>query len=232
MTLLPQKNITSRYVCKYCHKNFMREQAYLDHECLLMKKHKELKSPIGQTAWGYYHRWFIEQKRLPPSSEAFLGSKLFRTFINFANFVKKIQLPYPDKFIWYMVQKKYQPVIWINDEIYTEYLNWIDYTISPLDQAKSSVKTILKYVDKQDIELDQFFSHINPNELIQLIRERKLSPWLLLFSAKFAECFGGLSREQQLIMETLIKPDFWKDHKIKYKDDIVIIRTYIKELGI
>lgn len=225
-------SITTQYVCKYCHRNFVREHAYMDHECKQMKREAELKSPIGQAAWHYYQLWMRHKKRMPPPAAAFMTSKYFRTFINFAQFVKKVQLPLPDKFIWLMSKRDYPPTMWLNDEVYTQYLDFVDAKMPPIDQAKTSISTILDYADSHNIDVSDIFENINPNELIHLIRLRKLSPWLLLVSKKFAKMYMSLNEEQQAILETLIKPDIWAEKKEKHKHDVNMIKLYVGELGI
>lgn len=220
------------YTCKHCHKSYVREQAYMDHECKRMKRERELKTPIGQSAWHYYQTWMREQKRMPPSADAFMESKLFRTFMNFSEFCRKVNLPLPSKFIWLMNIKKYPPTMWMHDEVYSQYLTFIDTKMPPVEQAKFSINTILDFADSHDIDPCDIFNVINPNELIHFVRMRKLSPWLLLCSKKFALLFSKLNSEQQAILETLIQPDIWAEKKEAHKKDIDLIKAYVVELGI
>lgn len=220
------------FVCRACHRNFVREQAYIDHECKQLKRERELKSPEGQAAWQYYHTWMRLKKRASPPADAFVASKYFRTFINFVAFVKRVQLPLPDKFIWLMVKRDFPPTMWMSDAVYSIYLEFLDTKMPPVEQAKNSITTLLDYADTHDIDPEEVFSVINPNELIHLIRVRKLSPWLLLFSRKFAQLFSELNEEQQSIVETLIKPELWAQKKSQFQNDVDMIKAYIGELGI
>ena len=229
---LPRKTSVTTFVCRACHRNFVREQAYLDHECKQMKKERELKSPEGQAAWQYYNTWMRLKKRASPPADAFLNSKYFRTFMNFVGFAKKVQLPLPDKFIWLMVKRDFPPTMWMSDAVYSIYLEFLDTKMPPVDQAKNSIRTLLEYADNLQVDPEEFFAVINPNELIHLIRLRKLSPWLLLVSKKFARLFSELNEEQQTIVETLIKPDIWAEKKAQCVKDIELIKVYVQELGI
>lgn len=225
-------NGAHQFVCKACHKHFTKEQSYLDHECTQMKRERELKTPTGQAAFNYYQSWMKQQKRVPPPASAFLGSQYFRTFMNFAGFSKKVNLPTPEKYIWLMIQKKFPPTMWMQDNVYALYMEFVDSKMSPLEQANISVRTILEYADKLDIKTSEVLDRVNPNDIIHLVRVRKLSPWLLLFSKKFATLFSTLSREQQSIMEALIKPDLWAEKLGDYPTEVLTIKTYVKELGL
>lgn len=200
-----------QYVCDKCHKVYVREKSYMNHECKQMKRETEIKTPTGQAAWGYYQLWMRYKKRIPPSASAFITSNYYRTFINFVEFSIKVKLPFPEKFIWYMVNKDYPPTMWINDEVYVQYINFIDNELDPLVQVTTSMQTLLSYADSKQIDVSEVFTVIPTNELLYLIRLRKLSPWILLLSKKFKVLVSSLTLEQQMILETLIRPEYWGD---------------------
>ncbi len=222
------------HTCKYCHRVYVRENAFLAHKCDRMKKEEELKTPDGQAAWNYYRTWMKHKNRVPPTSPAFLASKYFKTFVKFVKFTKQIKLPMPEKFIWWSIIKDYPPNMWLDDEVYTQYLDFLDTTYDPLDQVSNSINTLLDYADNKQIDVSDIFEAINPNELIQLIRIRQVSPWLLLFSKKFKSMWTTrMSNEQQIIMETIIRPEYWGERlnqkPVSTKNQI---KRYISELGI
>lgn len=232
MTQHKPTQVKPTYVCRACHKHFVREVAYMAHECKQLKREKELKTPTGQAAWLYYHQWMRLKKRMPPTPESFLDSKYFRTFINFTLFTRKISLPLPDRFIRFAVKHDFQPTLWTNDTVYTRYIEYIDQTTSPIDQAKMSITTILDFADNHHIDTSEVFDRINPNELIHLIRIRKLSPWLLLSSRKFAILFMNMTEEQHAILETLIKPNVWALKQQQHGDEVKVIKQYVAEMGL
>ena len=153
--------------------------------------------------------------------------------MNFTEFVNRVQLPRPDKFIWLMVEKEFPPTMWMLDDAYTLYMEFLEYKSTPMEQLKLSVETLLNYVDKHDIDVPEFFTSIHPNELIQLVRGRKLSPWLLLFSKSFKRFLvDRTSSEQKIILETLIRPDTWIERFEKYPEQVKKIKQCVVEMGI
>lgn len=223
-----------QFVCKYCHKVYVREKAFLLHECKQQKREKELQTVIGQLAWSYYQSWVYQKKRSSAHAQAdlFMSSSFYDTFIRFAKFVKKINLPLPDKFIWLMIKRDFPPTMWMMDEVYSQYIEFLDSDISPMQLVNSSVKVLLDYADSNNIDTSDIFAVLDPNELIHWIRIRKMSPWLLLFSPKFVQFFSDMTIEQQAIIEKLIHPDKWADKKQRHKEDIEKIKKYVQELEI
>jgi hypothetical protein len=198
-----------------------------------MKRFEEFQSPTGQAALGYYQRWMRVQKRNPPGASAFLESKYFRTFINFAEFVRKVTLPLPDKFIWLMNEKKYPPTMWTLDDAYTLYLEFLDRKASPMDQVGLSIKTLISIATEADVDIGDAFDTLRPTELIHLIRTRQLSPWLLLHSTKFKMFFRDkMSDEQKIILQSLINPEYWSEQFEDNETAVEKIRAYVKEMDI
>lgn len=221
------------FTCKFCHKSFVREARYLAHYCKEMKRYDEFQSPAGQAAVGYYQRWMRVMKRNPPAASAFLDSKYFRTFMNFAQFVSKVSLPLPDKFIWLMNEKGYPPTMWTNDDAYTQYLEFLDRRAEPMDQVALSIRTLLSVADAHDADIGDVFDYMTPPEMMQLVRLRRLSPWLLLHSRKFKMFFRDkMSDEQKIILESLINPEYWSEQFEKKEADTEKIKQYVAEMNI
>jgi len=227
------RTVEASFVCKFCHKSLTTEARYLAHKCKEMKRFEEAQTPLGQAALNYYQRWMRVMKRNPPPAAAFLTSKYFRTFNNFAQFVIDVSLPLPDTFIWLMNEKKFPPTMWTHNEAYTLYMEFLDHKADPMDQAKQSIKTLLSLADKANVSIDDVFNHIHPSDLIQLIRLRQLSPWLLMHSTKFKLFFKHkLSAEQKIILGTLINPDYWSTKFEDNPDEVEQIKLFVQEMNI
>lgn len=225
---------STKFVCKHCHKSFVREMAYIEHRCKQMKRAEEIQTPTGQTAWNYYSLWLRSKKKAPPSSaQTFLTSKFYMTFMNFVVFTKSVHLPEPERFIRWASDRDYQPALWSNDFVYAEYIEYLDRRVDPLDQATISINTVLSQADKLNIDVAELFNVIHANDLIQLIRVRQLSPWFLLLSKSFKEFFTNRTTpEQRVLIESLIRPEYWFSQFDSFPDEIAKIKLYLKELGL
>ena len=77
-----------------------------------MLKMKELKSNVGQTAYLYYSMWMKAYNRKVPDIETFATSKFYRSFVNFAEFAKKMGIANVEKFIKLMKEKEnFTPIV-------------------------------------------------------------------------------------------------------------------------
>lgn len=219
------------YTCSFCHHQFVFEERFIAHRCKSMIRDEEFRSPTGQAAWSYYQKWMKAYQRIVPKSQAFIKSKFYVSFIKFTKFVKKTNMPDTDTFIWLMKEKDISPTIWCNDQVYSLYLEFIDRRAVPEKQAQITIDTLFKLADAGEIEVSEVFDLIEPNELIQLLRQRRISPWILLNSAKFREFFiNKTTPEQKIILESIIRPDYWKEKFTSNPKIVKKMKLYIDEL--
>lgn len=219
------------YKCKFCNGGFVYEKRFLAHHCKQMKRDEEFRSIEGKRAWEYYKLWMKSNKRSAPNPDSFIQSRYFNTFIKFAKFVKQIRLPHVSKFIRLMKQKDLPPTMWTSDEVYQTYLEFIDHVMPPHDLAETSVETLFDVAEEYDVDVSDVFDHIMPTEVIQLIRQRRLSPWILLRSKKFRNFFANQTNTQEkIILETLIKPEHWMEMFQKQPETVKKMNLYVSEL--
>ena len=222
-----------KYECRFCHQRFIHESRFIAHHCKQMKRDETFRTTEGQAAWLYYQSWMKAYRRIVPNSKAFLQSKFFSAFVRFARFVKKTHIPDIDIFIHMMKEHDISPMLWTNDQVYTLYIEHLDYKISPSKHAEITVNTLLKIADAAECDVGNVFNILHPNELIQLVRERRLSPWLLLHSDKFKEFFANsTSIEERIVLETIVRPSFWKKRFLDNPNDVKRMRIYLKELNL
>lgn len=197
-----------------------------------MKRHKEFQTPIGQAAWIFYQKWLRQKKRQVPKAETFLQSRFYKPLIRFAHFVKRVNLPDIDTFIWMMVDMDVPPVLWNNDEYYTKYLEFLDRRADPYKRAQTTVDTLFCIADAAECDVGEAFSMLTGPELVQLLRERRLSPWILLNSKKFKQFLGSASSEEMMIIQAIIRPQYWKERFEKYPEVVTNMKKYVNELDL
>lgn len=222
----------SEFSCSFCEKTFSTELGFIKHKCQPMKRAEESRTLIGQNAFSFYQKWLKMQRKVAPSVSTFLKSKYYVSFMKFAEFAKQVKLTEIDMFIKMMVSNSIQPQIWTNDQMYVLYLEYLDHTVAPTKQVNITVKYLFKLADAFDCSVGEVFDLIHPNELLQMIRERKLSPWLLLRSKKFNEFLNRLNEDEYSLFEELIRPQYWAKKFEKNPRIVDIMKKCVTELEI
>ncbi len=222
-----------KWECKFCGTRFKLENRFMAHRCKAMARDEQIRTPLGQSAWSYYQKWMKAYRRAVPSIETFLTSNFYTTFIKFAKFARKVGLPDVDSFIWYMQEKDIPPVIWVNNEIYSSYIEFIDKRSDPNKQALQTIEYLFKIADEFQVDVAEVFSYLEPNDVILMLHRRQLSPWILLHSQKFKEFLINKTTDQEKIaLEAIIRPDYWAEKKIQNPDIVVQMKKYVRELDL
>lgn len=198
------------FECEYCKKHYVKESAFLQHTCRAKERLDQIKTPLGQAAYLFYAKWMFMTKRSVPSRDTFMTSKYYESMIRFAKFIKAVRIPEPEIYIQVMKSKDLQPTMWTLDDAYGFYLEHVEFHMDPKTSIRITSSIISELAQEYEVDMPQVFEAVEPNEIIQLIRERKLTPWVLLKSAKFRQFLQSCTDEQMSIIETLINSTFWK----------------------
>lgn len=198
--------INSKYLykCSYCNKQFMKESAFMKHECTLMLRNKEVQSIVGQQAYVAYKHWLEKQRRKAPPIETFISSQYYNSIFKFAEFCRETGVGDPELYIDLMVKQNLSPALWRRDEAYTIYLDHIDRHSDPLKQCEDTADQLATIAERLDCPLPQVFEKLHFGEILTLVQQRKLSPWLLFFSDAFKRRRARFSdNEKEVLIKTI-----------------------------
>lgn len=221
-----------KWKCEYCNKIFSTEDGLMYHNCSVKERLEELRGISGQVAYQYYSEWMKFYKRKAPPAETFLTSRYYKSFINFVEHVNKLKIPDPLAFIKLMAEKDISPMLWRRDQCYTLFLHHYDKSIDPLEQVALSIETLIDIAHKHEIKLSNVFDHIGIKHIMELIRLRKLSPWVIFSSKACGEYLHTLNKEETQELSTLINPIYWSEKLELNKDLVKDISKICDEVGI
>lgn len=221
------------YECHFCHKRFKFEDRFIKHKCKAMLRDENLRTPIGQAAWQFYQDWMRIQRKRVLNEKTFLKSNYYESFNRFAEHVKKLNLPNPQSFMKLMVDKDFPPTMWTRDETYVIYMEHLDRAAPPREHAQITVDTIVRLCDILECEPGDIFSELSVNEVIELIKERKLSPWILLNSTKFMLFFRDRTNpEQKIVLESLVRYNYWKPRFDQKPEAQKMMKDIVREMNL
>lgn len=222
------------YRCDYCEKPFKSEKWFLKHQCKEMIRAKEFRSALGQGAWIHYKSWMkLKRFKVVAGAETFIKSQYFKAFYEFTKFIKRSQMPDVKMYMGLMIRNTIDPKHWTTDIAYGKYLNHLTRVASAQDLAKITIDTIFDLADAGNVNTEEVFDLLTANEVIQLLNQRRLSPFILLNSKKFADFYEkNTTNEERIILETIINPEYWQQRFKKNPNDVANIQKYITELGL
>jgi hypothetical protein len=216
--------------CHYCVRRFTSETVFTRHMCEQKRRAHEIASPTGQAAWGLFNKWMKQRKFKEQSAAAFVDSRYYRAFLKFANFVVATGISKPQRFIQIMAEANITPDLWCRDACYKMYLDWIDKIEDPFEQVKSSIECLIDIASKEEVDYRTSFEHLGKQRILQLIVQRKLSPWFLLHSTKFQMMLKSMDKEDLKAFNQAINIGAWVDRLEEHKQIRDDIRFIIKEI--
>lgn len=218
------------WLCNFCEKRFQNETFYMKHRCEQRKRHNELKTPLGQAAFGYYREWMTLKKFSAPSSSAFLESKYYRSFMNFAQLVVDANISRPDRFMELMVEADVLPILWCREQCYAVYLEWMDKLSDPLDQVQESINYLMDLAEKDGVELNKIYEHLGAQKVLSLVRQRRLTPWLLFCSPSFGKFLRSMDEAQLKVFNIIVNAQYWGNRFQQERATIENIKMIVKEV--
>lgn len=157
----------------------------MNHKCREQQRFELMRQPTGQAAFAYYNEWMRLSKKSQQKPEVFLTSRFYTTFVKFAEYVEKTNLPNPLTFIRFMVNQSMSPTLWSRDNVYALYMQSYDEQNPPCNQFVESLDFALGLCDEYECQPSELFSTMPALDLERFIRRRKLSSWFLLACKTF-----------------------------------------------
>jgi hypothetical protein len=220
------------FTCKHCKKKFNNERIFMRHECTPMIRGREIQTPVGQSAYGLYKVWLEKQRRAAPSVETFLSSAYFTSFMKFSAWVRETGIPDPIKYVELMVGAKIAPALWRRNEAYQIYLEHFDKKTDPIVQATTTIETILTLAEQLECQPGEVFSKFQVGDILELIQQRRLSPWLLFCSMSFKQWYQGLHDADRSALMKHIGIDYWANRMESKPQAVKELREIAISIGI
>lgn len=197
------------FVCEYCEREFKRESTFLKHSCKEKERSIYLKTFDGRRAYMFYEMWMKAYGRNIPSMDVFATSHYFNAFVKFAEYSNKINLYAPEQFIKLMKDHDVSPTLWTNSEIFDIYYGWVDCRLDAMEQVQSSVNTIFNLIEIfGSTNAESALKRLHPRELIELLRNRKISVYLVLCSSVFKNLIATMDEGDRKEIMSMINVGF------------------------
>lgn len=221
------------YECKYCNKKIIKKKSFEAHECEKLKRFRVCRTKNGVSAFDSYVYWLSLKNNKILKISTFINSRFFNTFVKFQEFSVENGIPDKLMYIRFMHEQSIPPMLWRTVSAYEDFISYYDKTCSPLDNVKTTLKTMLNISSSIGCDISEVFDNMLPSEIARLLFERRFSPWLLLFSQKFKHYLHMLpDPSHHLMISTMISPSEWHDKIKKDQCSVEKIKKILKEIGV
>lgn len=229
----------ANWYCHYCKRKMSNEAVFMRHFCEPKRRTQELMSPTGQAAFGYYNEWMRLCKRSQQNSATFLESKFFKTFIKFAQMVIDANIGKPEKYMELMIAGDVDPTLWCRADAYAIYLKWDDKSSDPIIEVQDSINYLFDICEKEGVltsegapDITKILSHLGAQRIIILVRQKRLTPWLLFCAPSFSPILKSLDSGERAALDGIINAEYWSKKFSANKSIVASVKEIATEIGL
>lgn len=223
--------------CDFCSKTFANEKNLKRHRCEFMKRYEHISTTgSGMLAYKLYLFWLKDNKRSTKyvDKHTFIHSTHYKPIIAFIQFSKKNSLPDRKIYIKYCNSRKISPKSWTDTQLYEEFIAYYDELHPYNKQLEISFKTIFQICEWLEIDdISTIFDEIDSKTILELLRRRKISPWLFFNSEVFLDYLETrATAEERDHIQKVTNPKRWREIFEKYPKRRKNAINLIKEMGL
>jgi hypothetical protein len=221
-----------KYKCTFCFRGFVRKTWYDKHMCDKKQRFLDRNNITVIRAHRLFNHWQrrtgMLRRKQEKSLEDFCKSPLYTAFVRLSEFTSTEYVVSGAKYVDWLVDNKVEEQKWCKPRDLDDYRIWIRATEEPAQQAETSCKNIRVWCADNDVGMPEFFKSISPGQALNMVRENKLSPWVLI---GYQTCVDDLlSRFSDAMVHTLndhINVPYWLDKTEKDEAGMDKVRTVL-----
>lgn len=223
-----------KFTCTFCRRDFVRKTWYEKHMCDKKQRFMDRNNITVIKAHRLFNHWQQRAKLMrrgrEKTIEEYCKSPMFGAFKRLAEFTTSEYVVSGFKYVDWLVDNKIPEAKWCNPRDLDDYRAYLRATEEPQKQAETSCKNIRVWCTDNGISMPEFFTTISPGQALNMVRENKLSPWVLL---GYQPCVDGLtSRFKPELLFTLnehINVPYWLEKTEADTDGVAKVNEVLTE---
>lgn len=153
------------------------------------------------------------------TADDFISSWMYNSFMSLVKFTSDNWVITSLRYLDFLIDYRVAEPKWANEETLKTYRENIRRNEDPISQSKITADAIKSWCEKNQIERREFFHKVTPGAALQMIKDNKISPWVLFGYDRAKE--GLLSRVNQdwiCLLNEYINNTYWIN-KIRASED-------------
>jgi hypothetical protein len=219
--------------CKFCNKDFRRENSLAVHVCEQKKRYQEREEvgvQIGLQAYLRFYEVTQGSARLK-TFEDFAASPYYRAFVKFGRYVQSIRAIAVPRYTDWLLKHNKKLDQWCRDSFYTEFLSNYVREEHVDDALARALETGLRWSEETGSPSDHYLRYGNANAVCYAITTGRITAWILYNCDSGNEFLANLNQEQLAMIWPWIDADFWSRKFHDYPADAVYVRELLTKAG-
>lgn len=225
--------LLKKWKCAFCEREFTREVWYKRHMCDKKKRFMEANSISVQKAHRLFNHWQqrtgLMRRSKTKTMEEFYKSPYFKLFVNFVEYTASQYVISAYTYLDWLVEMRVPSHKWMDraqvEAFKTDYRKFQD----PLEQAKSTVSNIRHWCAQKGLSVREFFTTIKPGEALNMVREGRLSPWVLFAYIPAVDMIERFDDDTLFTLDEFLNVDHWMVEVANSPHDTEAVVSYMEE---
>ena len=222
------------YKCSFCQRPFKRKTWYDKHMCDKKKRFLDRNNITVIRAHRLFNHWQRQAKLLrrgqEKSLEEFCKSPFYNAFLRLSEFTASEYVVSGFKYIDWLVANKIPEKKWCNPRDLDDYREYVRTTEEPEEQAETSCKNIRVWCADNGVTMPEFFRTITPGQALNMVRENKLSPWVMIgYQPCIDQLVSRFGEEMLFTLNEHINVPYWLEKTESDTDGLAKVRDVLDE---
>ena len=222
-----------KFKCKFCEREFVRENSLSVHICEQKKRHQSRDEPGIRLGFQSYLK-FYESTQGPAkvkSYEDFATSPYYKAFAKFGQYCVSIRAINAVRFTEWLLKNNKKLDYWCSDKLYTEYLTEYLRIEAVSDALTRAIEYSITWSEDTSCQANHILRYGNVNKICHAITTGKISPWVLYNCDSGQNFLSNLQGDQVGMIYTYIDAEFWHRKFKDYPTDTAYAREILQKAG-
>jgi len=177
---------------------------------------------------------FMELKRFKPSKTLhdFIGLSSYTHYLRLSKFIVLVHIHDPKIYLRAMIHHNRTLNQFTNNWSYRLYLEFLDEQIQPTDSIKTTINLLFDLAEEVELSVAELISELLLSEIMLLLRQGRISPWVVLHSSVIKSKIMSADPSQQKEFADMFDQDTWRIKFSKFPAAVRTAKQVTKELGI
>ena len=220
--------------CEFCGSTFKTEKGASNHSC----EKKKIAGDIGtngiRKAYDLFDYWFTLNmfSKKGKSKKEFFKSPYFKTFVDLVKYLDGNYVPSGKVYVEWLSRKRIASRDWCKDSTLDRFRKETSRSEDAVELTLKTLEKMAMRCDDCDAHISEFFDTMRPGDIIQWIRNGKMTPWVLLMTDKADEVLSLMNDEQLELLDAIIDLNYWESRFKVSKSSVDAVRHILDEVGL
>jgi len=220
--------------CKYCNKSFRKLSTMSAQLCEQKRRYQQQNETGVQLGLQAYLRFYeLNQGSAKfKNYDDFATSPYYSAFVKFGQYLVQIRAIGIPQFIDWLLKNNKKLDNWTNDNLYDTFLYELLPKEHPDDAVSRSIIEMQRWADETGNPFNSLFSKCSANQICVMIKNGRISPWVLYNCDSGINFLASLNEDQVLQVFRFIDPSFWSRKLKDYTANTEFIKLILKDAQI